>query len=106
MTDPTEKPAPLPTEIDFAEASISERYEDVYQWIRPNEVSDVRWRNGAYEFVCHNGVCLRISVLAAGIFRLRYSPDGLFQPDFSYALDPKFEAEKVTVRLEEKDGEY
>jgi alpha-glucosidase len=106
MTDPTEKPAPLPTEIDFAEASISERYEDVYQWIRPNEVSDVRWRNGAYEFVCHNGVCLRISVLAAGIFRLRYSPDGLFQPDFSYALDPKFDSEKVTVRLEEKDGEY
>ncbi|MFN0217143.1 MAG: glycoside hydrolase family 31 protein [Saprospiraceae bacterium] len=95
-----------PSEIDFVEASVSLRYEDVFQWIRPNEVADVRWRDGAYEFVCHNGVMLRISVLTAGIFRLRYSPDGTFQPDFSYALDPDFEAEKVVVRLEERDSEY
>ena len=100
-------PSPTPpSEIDFAEASVSLRYEDVFQWTRPNEVSDVRWREGAYEFVCFNGVTLRVSVLAAGIFRLHYSPDGLFQSDFSYALDPAFEAEKVVVRLEERDGEY
>lgn len=107
---PAEKKAPPPlappSEIDFAEASVSLRYDDVYQWIRPNEIADVRWRNGAYEFVCQNGVALRVSVLAAGIFRLRYSPDGTFLPDFSYALDPDFEPEKVTVRLEEREQEY
>ncbi|MBC7778178.1 MAG: DUF4968 domain-containing protein, partial [Phycisphaerae bacterium] len=98
-------PAPAPpSEIDFIEASVSLRYDDVFQWTQPNEVADVRWREGAYEFVCHNGVMLRISVLAAGIFRLRYSPDGVFQADFSYAIDPGFEAEKVVVRLEERDA--
>lgn len=95
-----------PEEIDFAEASVSLRYNDVYQWITPNEVSDVRWRDGAYEFVCFNGIVLRVTVYGPGIFRLCYSPDGYFQPDFSYALDPAFEAEKVVVRLEERDGEY
>ncbi len=113
-TKPTNVPetAPIiptiipPKEIDFSEASVSLRYEDVFQWTRPNEVMDVRWRDGAYEFVCFNGVMLRVSVLAAGIFRLRYAPDGVFAPDFSYAIDPAFEVEKVVVRLEEKDGEY
>jgi len=106
---PSEKETPPPTlpgEINFAEASVSLRYEDVFQWIHPNEVSEVHWRDGAYQFVCHNGVALRISVLAAGIFRLRYSPDGVFLPDFSYAIDPGFEPEKVTVRLEEREHEY
>ncbi|MDX1912277.1 MAG: glycoside hydrolase family 31 protein [Saprospiraceae bacterium] len=102
---PEEKPE-TPREIDFAAASVSLRYDDVFQWIYPNEVSDVRWRDGAYEFVCHNGVALRVSVWSAGIFRLRYSPDGVFQPDFSYSIDPSFEPEKVTVRLEEREGEY
>jgi len=97
---------PAPSEIDFVEASVSLRYDDVFQWTQPNEVADVRWREGAYEFVCHNGVMLRVSVLASGIFRLRYVPDGVFQPDFSYALDPAFEPEKVVVRLEERDSEY
>ncbi|MBP6811363.1 MAG: DUF4968 domain-containing protein, partial [Saprospiraceae bacterium] len=107
LTPESLPPSPTPpSEIDFAEASVSLRYDDVFQWTRPNEVSDVRWRDGAYEFVCFNGVMLRVSVLAAGIFRLRYSPDGVFQPDFSYAVDPAFEQEKVVVRLEERDEEY
>jgi alpha-glucosidase len=104
--EPLPPTPPPPPEIDFAEASVSLRYDDVYQWVAPNEVADVHWREGAYEFVCRNGVALRVSVLAAGTFRLRYAPDGVFQPDFSYALDPAFEPEKVTVTLNERDGEY
>ena len=103
IVTPVEVP---PSEINFTEASVSLRYDDVFQWVRPNEVTDVRWSEGAYEFTCQNGVALRVSVLTAGIFRIRYSPDGVFLPDFSYALDPDFEPEKVTVRLEERDGEY
>lgn len=96
----------VPSEIDFAEASVSLRYDDVYTWIRPNEITDVRWFEGAYEFICRNGVALRVSVLTAGIFCLRYAVDGIFESDFSYALDPQFEPDKVTVRLEEREGEY
>ncbi len=97
---------PEPSAIDFSEASVSLRYDDVYQVVTPDEVAAVRWREGAYEFVCRNRVTLRVQVLTAGVIRLRYSPDGEFGPDFSYALDPAFQPEKVTVMLNENDNEY
>ncbi len=97
---------PPPAEIAFSEADVSTRYEDVYEYIVPDEASGVRWRDGAYEFVCQNGVTLRIQVVMPGIIRLRYSPDGLFQPDFSYALPPGFAPEKVTATLTESANEY
>lgn len=95
-----------PSEISFAEASVSERYDDVFQTITPSAIAIIRWREGAYEFVCTNGVSLRIQVPASGIVRLRYAPDGNFGPDFSYALDPAFEPEKITVTLNENNSEY
>ena len=112
QSEPTPEPeieaiAPVePSEIAFADASVSKRYDDVYQIIAPDEVATVRWRDGAYEFVCRNAVTLRIQVLTAGIIRLRYSPDGVFAPDFSYAIAPGFQTEKVTVTLNENENEY
>lgn len=92
--------------IAFERADVSSRYDDVYQEIRPDVIAEVRWRNSAYEFVCRNGVSLLVQVVAPGIVRLRYSPDGQFERDFSYAIDPEFVAEKVTVTLEENEVEY
>jgi alpha-glucosidase len=93
-------------EIAFADADVSMRYDDVYQVVTPDELATVRWRDGAYEFVCQNGIALRVQVHTPGIIRLRYAVDGLFSPDFSYALDPDFQAEKVNVTLHENDNEY
>ncbi|MFN7832099.1 MAG: glycoside hydrolase family 31 protein [Bacteroidota bacterium] len=95
-----------PAMISMAEASVSERYDDVYQDIFPDQVSAVRWKDGAYEFVCDNGVTLRVQVLAPDIIRLRYSPDGTYGPDFSYAVSPDFSPQKVTVILNENESEY
>ncbi len=82
---PSQEPIPPPpTEIAFSEADVSTRYEDVYEIVAPDEVETVRWRDGAYEFICRNKVALRIQVIMRGIVRLRYSPDGPFLPDFSY----------------------
>ena len=86
-----------PASISFEEASVSERYDDIFQTITPSAIAIVRWREGSYEFVCTNGVSLRVQVPASGIVRLRYAPDGNFGPDFSYGLDPAFEAEKITI---------
>ena len=94
------------TLVAFADADISTRYNDVYQDVAPDEVADVRWRDGAYEFICKNHVTLRVQVLTPGIIRLRYTPDGTFPPDFSYGLDPAFQPEKVVVRLHENPNEY
>ena len=105
----SEKPTEIevkPAEINFTEASVSERYDDVFQIVTPDAIAVVRWRESAYEFVCANGIALRIQVPASGIVRLRYSPDGVFSSDFSYALDPAFIPEKVTVTLNENESEY
>lgn len=108
LQEQTESPvaADVPKEIAFADADVSERYEDVYQIIRPDECLGVRWQDGAYEFTCRNGVTLRVQIVSAAIVRLRYSPNGQFERDFSYALRPDFEPEKVKARLTETDHEY
>jgi alpha-glucosidase len=95
-----------PIHLPFEEATVSHRVDDVYERIEPDEISQVRWREGAYEFVCRNGITLRIQVLTAGIVRLRYAPQGVFDADFSYAVSPDFIPDKVTVTLEENDLEY
>ncbi len=92
--------------IAFSEADVSTRYDDVYQTIAPDEVTNVRWQDGAYEFLCQNGIALRIQVIARGIIRVRYSPTGHFLPDFSYALPPGFTPGKVTATLNESANEY
>ncbi|MDB6079811.1 MAG: hypothetical protein JWO82_3558, partial [Akkermansiaceae bacterium] len=46
--------------------------------------------DGVFEFLTDNGVLLRLSLVAAGIVRFRFSPEGRFEDDFSYAIDPAF----------------
>ncbi|MFN8301393.1 MAG: glycoside hydrolase family 31 protein [Saprospiraceae bacterium] len=104
---PPEPPVPVPpSEIDYAGADVSTRYDDIYQVVTADEIATVRWREGAYEFVCRNGIALRLQFVTAGVVRLRYSPDGLFARDHSYAIDPAFQPEKVTITLDETDSEY
>ncbi|MCS7035331.1 MAG: glycoside hydrolase family 31 protein [Saprospiraceae bacterium] len=102
---PAKTPSP-PNVVPLSEADIRLRYEDVYEEMRPDEVVAVRWKEGAYEFACRNGFCLRVQVIAPDTIRLRYSPDGVFQPDFSYALDAERPAQKVTATLSEMANEY
>ncbi|MBK8556227.1 MAG: glycoside hydrolase family 31 protein [Lewinellaceae bacterium] len=99
-------PASVPSEISITEADVSSRYDDVYELFSPDHCDTVRWMEGAYEFVCKNGICLRVHISAPGIVRLRYTPNGQFERDFSYALRPNLENEKVTVKLTETDNEY
>jgi len=95
-----------PTLASFDDTHISTRYDDVYQDITPGKVTGVRWNNGTYQFFCDNRVTLLVQVHTSGIVRLRYSADGDFAPDFSYATDPGFEPEKITVTLHETENEY
>ncbi|MEZ4926100.1 MAG: glycoside hydrolase family 31 protein [Saprospiraceae bacterium] len=107
----TDETAIPPTEerpkiISMADASVSERYEDVFEVIKPDAVVSVRWKDGSYEFVCMNGITLRVQFADSGIVRMRYAAEGHFSPDFSYALDPAYQTEKVTITLNENDNEY
>ncbi|MCC7244971.1 MAG: DUF4968 domain-containing protein [Saprospiraceae bacterium] len=104
-SDHNNEPA-TPAEIPFSEASVSHRHDDVFDIKTPDHITDVRWRDGAYEFTCRNGIALRIQVLSPGIVRLRYAQESIFPADFSYAINPEFTPEKVSVRLDENDNEY
>ncbi len=47
----------------------------------------------SFEFLTDNGVLLRVSLVGDGIVRFRFTPEGRFEKDFSYALDPKYQPE-------------
>ena len=49
---------------------------------------------------------LRIYPITKHIVRLRYSIDGHFDPDFSYALDEKFKPNKVDYIIDERGSEF
>lgn len=51
-----------------------------------------RTEGGTFEFVTDNGVLLRVLLVAEGIVRFRFSPEGRFEDDFSYSIDPAFSA--------------
>jgi alpha-glucosidase len=78
--------SPQPRMIPFSEVDLSKRYEDVYDDVTPGTVVHVKWSSGTYDFICDNRVALRVSFLPNGVVRLRYSPNGLWERDFSYAL--------------------
>jgi alpha-glucosidase len=95
-----------PTSVAFADTNISKRYDDVYEWKRPDDITNVRWTAGAYQFNCANGVALRVQILSPHIIRFRYTAEGIWERDFSYAINPDFKAEKITITLSETTHEY
>jgi len=48
---------------------------------------------GVVEMLTDNQVLLRVQILEAGMVRFRFSPEGRFEGDFSYAVDPGFRPE-------------
>jgi alpha-glucosidase len=99
-------PNPLPDSIPFSETNLSLRYNDVYQDLAPDVLRTVRWRNNAYEFECENGITLRVQVLTEQLIRFRYSLDGSWERDFSYAISPDFQPATLKVTLRENANEY
>jgi alpha-glucosidase len=109
-TQPVQEPPPLVEDtavtMPMEESDLSKRYLDVYQWRRPDEVVEVRWRGDAYVLRCANGVALQIQVVASDTLRLCYSPDGRFREGPSYAVDPSFRPSSPVATLDENEKEY
>ncbi|MEM9545003.1 MAG: TIM-barrel domain-containing protein [Bacteroidota bacterium] len=51
----------------------------------------------------HNGVALRIYIIDEYILRFRYAVEGLYESDFSYAIDPTFQKKKIETKLLESE---
>ncbi|MCS6928644.1 MAG: glycoside hydrolase family 31 protein [Saprospiraceae bacterium] len=95
-----------PNIVSINEADPHVRYDDVFEEMSPDEVVAVRWREGAYEFACRNGFCLRVQVWSPRVLRLRYSPDGVFQPGPFYALCSEEPSQRATATLSETANEF
>ena len=58
----------------------------------PGSIVDFKQQNDIYTVVCDNDCHIQLTVVTPSILRVRYAPDGHFEPDFSYGISNKFEA--------------
>ncbi len=68
-----------------------------------------RWREVSeqvLQFDCDNQVSLRLHILGEDLVRFRFSTNGIFESDFSYAIDPRFEIENTRVKVIEREKFY
>ena len=66
----------------------------------------LRWeREGNFFYFYTHDVVLEVKVISNHIVRFRYSPDGRFQRDFSYAVNPAFK-ESITRLYSTEDAAY
>ena len=72
----------------------------------PGIIQTFRREENTFTFECDHGVVLKVMVLTNKIIRFRYSTNGLFQKDFSYAIDPKFQAGSPEIEFKEKSDHY
>ena len=56
----------------------------------PGFATDYSQDENKFHFYCDNQVVLLVHVLSDKMIRFRYSPNGDFAPDFSYAIAPEF----------------
>ena len=56
--------------------------------LSPDKIVDFRQDTDRFYFTTANGVVLELTVLRDSALRFRYATEYIFQPDFSYALDP------------------
>ncbi|MCO6492342.1 MAG: DUF4968 domain-containing protein, partial [Phaeodactylibacter sp.] len=79
----------IPQLVKDEETETGKRYPDIYHEYRPGAaVMQYQEKGDIFVYESENGVALKIEVLSDHILRFRYAPEGRFERDFSYALDP------------------
>ncbi|MEO1514180.1 MAG: glycoside hydrolase family 31 protein [Bacteroidota bacterium] len=92
--------------ISIEQIDPSFRYTDVYTEYRPDEVHYAEVDGSQVLFHCRNGIQLKVELISPRIFRLRYAPKGVFQANFSYAIDPDFTPAADALQLDETEDHY
>ncbi len=101
--------------IPLKEVVGHDRYDDVYEEFGgtdPHVVSKVEPSGNAWIIYCHNQTALKIEALSDRVIRFRYSLNGKFDDDYSYAVDREavlsFDSHKNGrfLELSEKQSEY
>ncbi len=72
----------------------------------PNHIVDFKQDTNKLYFTTQNGVVLEITVLRGSLIRFRYATNYVFEPDFSYAIDPEANLGYSKLEVIENDTEY
>ena len=72
----------------------------------PNHIVEFKQDKDKFYFTTDNGVVLQITILRGSVIRFRYAVNHVFEPDFSYAIDPDATSGYSVLELVEKDMEY
>ena len=96
----------IPYSVPLSETAGTDRYPDVHVELCADRIANVVKNDNCLSFFTENGVALKIELLSDTILRFRYAKNGKFAKDFSYAIDPKFKAQKVTFNFKEKKSKY
>jgi len=72
----------------------------------PNHIVDFKQDTDKLYFTTQNGVVLQITILRGSVIRFRYATNHVFEPDFSYAIDPDATLGYSTLEVVKNDTEY
>lgn len=86
--------------------TVNDRENDAHYDAAPDQVLRLVRQDHRFYFHCANGICLELTGLNESMFRFRYSIDGSFAPDFSYAVDPGFTPAPPSFQMEEQPDRY
>jgi alpha-glucosidase len=92
--------------VPVEETESTGRYTDVYETFTPDKVVAVDHDYANFTFTTENGTKLKVAVLNDVIIRFRYTHERQFERDFSYAIDPEFEATKTEINFHEAMEAY
>ncbi|MBK8492032.1 MAG: DUF4968 domain-containing protein [Saprospirales bacterium] len=94
MTKVKKVPFPLSSDETVAQEliTVNDRERDAHYDTAPSEVTRVARQDHVFFFYCATGVCLEVNWVSDQIVRFRYSWNGTFEPEFSYAVDPHFQS--------------
>ncbi len=72
----------------------------------PTQVVNYRKDSDKFYFTSENGVILEITILRNSALRFRYATDHVFEPDFSYAIDPDHSRGYDEIKEDETDAAF
>lgn len=86
--------------------TVSDRERDAHYDFEPDRIASASTSGNTFLFRCKNGICLEVKWLRETMVRFRYAPEGAFERDFSYAVDPAFQPGQPEVTFEETRPDY
>jgi alpha-glucosidase len=72
----------------------------------PTQVVNYRKDSDKFYFTSENGVILEITVIRNSALRFRYATDHVFEPDFSYAINPDHSRGYDEIKEDETDAAF